>query len=214
MKPTSPKAFALVLGTVLIFGIAFLFVIFRAGPGPESDQGGIAVPGVTGAGGPARTFISGGDTTASSVTLSPVKTVDPAHWEARIEELIANPDITTSDAIRELLAMAGDPRGAEALRIDAVEHGLNLLEDEDYFRDAIALAINPSLPEAINDILFADLHNRDQSISVAVAGRIAKTPGHPLAEEAKDFVDFFEEEPLSEGPAAPSGAAPDRTPAK
>jgi hypothetical protein len=214
MKPTSPKAFALVLGTVLTFGIAFLFLIFRTGPGPQSDQGGIAVPGAAEADGSARTFIPGGDPTASAVTLSPVNTVDPAHWEARIEELIANPDITTSDSIRELLAMAGDPRGPEALRIDAVEHGLNLLDDEDYFRDAIALATNSSLPEAINDILFADLHNRDQSISVAVAGRIAKTPGHPLAEEARDFVDFFEDEPLSERPAAPPAAVPDRKPAK
>jgi len=45
----------------------------------------------------------------------------------------------------------------------------------------------------MNDILFADLHNRPQEISVPVADKIAKTPGHPFAEEAKDFVDFFKD---------------------
>ena len=229
MKLNSPKAFALMVGAVLAVGIALIVVMFRTGPEPRTEAGKKAAPAAktgaptpadssgatTTAGGsaPVQTFTPGGDTAAPAApagTLPPVKTVDPAQWEARIEELLANQDITTRDASRELLAMAGEAKGPEPLRIDALQHGLNLLDDENYLQDALALATNPALPEEINDILFADLHNRDQSISVPVAERIAKTPGHPLAEEAQDFADFFKDDPLSTLPAtaAPAPVAP------
>jgi hypothetical protein len=214
MKLNSSKAFAMILGALLASGIALIFVTSRVEPGQRTDRGDKAVSDVAETDETARTFIPGGDAAPPAVTMPSASTVDPARWEARIEELLANPDINTSEAIRELFAMAGDGRGPEALRIDAVEHGLNLLEDEDYFRDAIALATNPGLPEEINDILFADLHNRAPSISAAVAERIAKTPGHPLAQDAKDFVDFFEDDPDAESPAAPPATAADPKPAE
>ncbi|MBL9154409.1 MAG: hypothetical protein JNK37_18105 [Verrucomicrobiales bacterium] len=233
MKLNSPKAFALMVGGVLAIGVGLIVIMFRTGPEPRTEAGKKTPPGAaqtgtpaptsgtaatttTGGGAPVQTFTPGGDTAAPAApagTLPPVKTVDPAQWEARIEELLANQDITTRDASRELLAMAGEAKGPEPLRIDAVQHGLNLLDDENYLQDALALATNPALPEEINDILFADLHNRDQSISVPVAERIAKTPGHPLAEEAQDFADFFKEDPLSTLPAGSAVPAAPGTPA-
>ena len=221
MKLNSPKVFGLLVAAVIAVGIGLVVVMFRTGsdtrPSKAAPEASATAPApkaaattTPGGSAPVQTLAPSGTEAAAAPagTLPPVKTVDPANWEARIEELLANQDISTRDASRELLAMAADAKGTEQLRIDALQHGLNLLEDDNYLQDALALAATPDLPEEINDILFADLHNRDPEISVPVADKIAKTAGHPLAEEAKDFVDFFnEDEELNAPAAAPAAPA-------
>lgn len=206
----SPKVFFLIAGAA-IFAIVVV-VLFRSGPAPRNEEEARALPGTVPTDNPPDLGIASG--TAASpggedavVTFTPaggpppVRTLDPSQWEARIDELLSNRNITPRAASRELFAMAGDAKGPGPLRIDAAEHGFHLLDDENYLEDALALATNPRLPEEIYEILFADLHNRDESVSVPVAERIAKTPGHPLAEDARDFADFFTDDPDPDTPA-------------
>ncbi|MCB1076345.1 MAG: hypothetical protein KDM64_00840 [Verrucomicrobiae bacterium] len=205
MKLNSPKVFGLLVVAVIAVGIGLIVVMFKTGPesrkpadsaakATEKPAAVTVAEGNQGKSGAAQTVNPSTATEAPAGTPPPAKTVEPSKWKERIEELLSNQEISTRDASRELLAMAADSKGPEQLRIDAVQHGLNLLEDENYLNDALFLATRTDLPEEMQDILFADLHNRDQEISVPVADKIAKTPGHPLAEDAKDFVDFFKED--------------------
>ncbi len=210
---SSTKTVALITGAAIFATIAL--VMFRVRRAPRTEKEASALPQSV----PAKISdpgFAGGQATpaggaASAVTFTPsgappqVKTADPAQWEARIDELLSNQAISPRAAARELFAMAGDSQGPRQLRIDAAEHGFNLLEDANYLEDALALSTNTGLPEEIYEILFADLHNRDESVSVPVAERIAKTPGHPLAEEARDFADFFTD---SSDPGPPPSTAP------
>lgn len=205
-----PKVLLPIAGAAII--VIVIVVLFRAGPAPRTGEESRALPETVLANNPSDPGIASGVAAspggeAPVVTFTPagapppVRTLDPARWEARIDELLSNRNITPRAASRELFAMAGDAKGPGPLRIDAAEHGFNLLEDENYLEDALALATNPRLPEEIYEILFADLHNRDESVSVPVAERIAKTPGHPLAEDARDFADFFTDDPDPDTPA-------------
>lgn len=199
-----PKALLLIAGAA-IFAIVVV-VLFRADPAPRTEEEARALPETVPTNNSPDPGIANGAAASPGgedpvVTFTPagapppVKILDPSQWEARIDELLSNRNITPRAASRELFAMAGDSKGPGQLRIDAAEHGFNLLDDENYLEDALALATNPRLPEEIYEILFADLHNRDESVSVPVAERIAKTPGHPLAEDARDFADFFMDDP-------------------
>ncbi|MCP5540491.1 MAG: hypothetical protein H7A53_07690 [Akkermansiaceae bacterium] len=224
MKHVTPKALAIALLGVAA-AVVLIVMMIRTGPvgdeAPAPNSAPVAAadattpadsPPGTGA---ARTFVPGGEAKPAVAPEKPaelpqVSVPEPGQWDERISELLTNQDITNRDAARELIAMAADKRGTDDQRIDAVEHALNLVDDETYTEDALALAVDPSLPEEMQEILFADLHNRDPEISVPVADRISKVKGHPLAEEAKDFVDFFRDEPLDTpepGSAPPAPAA-------
>jgi hypothetical protein len=112
-------------------------------------------------------------------------------WEERIQNILADQSVSVEQASRRLLAMAGDSAGPEAQRVDALLHGLNLISDSDYLREALPLFTRTDLPRAMNEIVLSDLYNRQTEISLPAATAIGAVPGHPLAENARELVDFF-----------------------
>jgi len=116
----------------------------------------------------------------------------PKEWEERIGNLLVDESMDHRQAASKLLEIASWANVSEGVRTDALLHGLNLLDDEGYLEEVLPLAPRADLPREMQEILFADLHNRPQEVSVPAAKAIASEAEHPLAEAAKDFVDLFE----------------------
>ena len=57
-----------------------------------------------------------------------------------------------------------------------------------------AYLTNASLPAAVLDILLGDVLNRPNSLKLPALLDVARTPQHPKAGEAKDFLELFLEE--------------------
>lgn len=125
-------------------------------------------------------------------------------WDTRISDLLIDESIEHREAGQKLAAIAAQPDAPEEVRVDAIQHALNLIGDEEYIEDLMTLAVRTDLPEEMQEIIFSDLHNRPQEISVPVAKEIGRLANHPLAQEARDFVEFFEDDDFGDAP----GAAP------
>lgn len=119
-------------------------------------------------------------------------------WDNQIADLLTDTNIENREAGQKLAAIAANNKAPEEVRIDAIQHALNLIGDEEYMEDMMALAARTDIPEEMQEIIFSDIHNRPEEISVPVAKEIARQKDHPLAQEAQDFVDFFTDDPLTE----------------
>lgn len=126
------------------------------------------------------------------VSEAPPTPADQRDWNERIGEALTGENYASMrQRSQALLKMAGDPNGTTEQRIDALEHGLNLLEDENYWDDVLPLGLRKDLPAEINETIFAELHGRDTKLLTAFCQEIGKIEGHPLAEDAKGVLDFI-----------------------
>jgi len=97
--------------------------------------------------------------------------------------------------------------GAAAVGANPTATSTNLILDwEDKIEDLLSsdiedkaaakqmIAMFPRLPEDVLDELFMDLLNRPHSILLPELLEIMKQPKHPIAEEAKDFLELYLED--------------------
>lgn len=203
----NPRFLYTLIGAVVLVTIGGFFALNRLGPqDPEP-----ATPG-QGSGQPVATTMTNTDpgATTQEPTNDPVTNAPKTQpeetgpelpreeWDNQIADLLTDTTIEHREAGQKLAAIAAQNNAPEEVRIDAIQHALNLIGDEEYMEDMMTLAVRDDLPEEMQEIIFSDLHNRPQEVSVPVAKEIARLEKHPLALEAKDFVDFFEDDPLME----------------
>lgn len=104
-------------------------------------------------------------------------------WEKQIAEAVSRSRDAKSKA-REILALL--PRlPAEALAT-AAEQAVERLPDADYAATALPALTNPQTDGQVLSVLFADLMERPDAITLPALLTIAQNPAHPFAPAALD----------------------------
>lgn len=203
----NPRFLYTLIGAVVLVTIGGFFALNRLGPqqpepatpGQGSDQPVATTMASTDPG--ATTQEPSSDPVTNAPKTQPEETgpeLPREEWDNQIADLLTDTTIEHREAGQKLAAIAARNNAPEEVRIDAIQHALNLIGDEEYMEDMMTLAVRDDLPEEMQEIIFSDLHNRPQEVSVPVAKEISRLEKHPLALEAKDFVEFFEDDPLME----------------
>jgi len=172
----------------------------RPGKGPESDvQVSVSepTPGATAETNrsssftkrarrhPSQSPAGDGSMGASSTATNLV----PA-WEDKVDDILGSAN-SDPDKARQMLEMF--PQLPADGQEELARHLSNLVADEDYGAMRAHLT-NASLPEAVLDVLLGDVLNRPNSLKLPALLDVARTPQHPKAGEAKDFLELFLEE--------------------
>jgi len=111
-------------------------------------------------------------------------------WEDKVDDILGSAESDPNKA-KQMLEMF--PQLAADGQEEVARHLSNLVSDEDY--GALrAYLTNASLPAAVLDVLLGDVLNRPNSLKLPALLEVARTPQHPKAGEAKDFLELFLEE--------------------
>ncbi len=111
-------------------------------------------------------------------------------WEQKLDDILGSNEDEKQKADR-LLQMF--PLLPEDGQVEISQHLSNLLEDDRY--PALAATFtNPATPEAVLDVLMADVLNRNNTIKLNTLLDVARTANHPKAEEAREVLEVFVDE--------------------
>ena len=161
---------------------------------PVDQSSAVARPTVDGPGGvaasPQTTAEIGNETDSSDQDAEPVG--DPL-WDSHIRTALTRTDLNLRQKSQQLLDLAaGDnPNATVDQRLEALDHGLNLLDDDDYDEDALRFALRSDLPAELGESILTDLHGRDPDLLVGTCQKIAALQNHPLREEAQEIINFL-----------------------
>ena len=111
-------------------------------------------------------------------------------WEQKLDDILGSNEDEKQKA-EKLLQMF--PFLPEDGQVEISQHLSNLLEDDRY--PALAQTFtNAATPEAVLDVLMADVLNRSNTIKLNTLLDVARTTGHPKAEEAREVLEVFVDE--------------------
>ena len=111
-------------------------------------------------------------------------------WEQKLDDILGGTEDEKQKA-EKLLQMF--PFLPEDGQVEISQHLSNLLEDDRY--PALAQTFtNAATPEAVLDVLMADVLNRNNTIKLNTLLDVARTTGHPKAEEAREVLEVFVDE--------------------
>jgi hypothetical protein len=114
----------------------------------------------------------------------------PGEWEQRLDDILGANEEEAQKATR-LLEMF--PFLPEDGAVEVAQHLSNLLTDDRYPALQQTLT-NAATSEAVLDVLMTDVLNRGNSIKLPTLLQVARTPGHPKAEESRDVLEVFVDE--------------------
>ena len=109
-------------------------------------------------------------------------------WELRLEEVIDSVELTEVHKARRLLAMI--PSLPEEALDTAAQEAVARLPDGDYAA-AAGVLLNPNTHGTVFSVLFADLMERPDAITLPNLLAIARIPTHPYAPYALDNLDLL-----------------------
>ena len=127
----------------------------------------------------------------------------PLGWELQLKEVKNKAADETSAAVAILRMLSYLPE--EALET-AVEQALEKLPDEAWAPTAGPFLANPASHVRVLSILFADLMERPQTVSLPALAGLAKNPSHPFASFALDNLRLFLGEDLNLADLPPNPA--------
>jgi hypothetical protein len=137
---------------------------------------------------PANTTAPQPATTAVSPSVTATNTLPD--WEDRLDDILGNDD---EDKVKTAKLLELFPRMPEEGQEETARHLANLVEDADYAPLASILR-NATYPESVLDVLLQDALNRPNELKLPLLLDVAKEPGHPKAEEARDLMELFLDE--------------------
>ena len=110
------------------------------------------------------------------------------NWEDKLDDILLSDveDATKADEILALIPSAPD----EEAQTELAQHLVNMVSDEDYTNTA-ALLTDTNTPAAVSEVLMNDLLNRDNALKLPMLLALAKTPDHPLQQDAMDMLQLF-----------------------
>ncbi len=128
---------------------------------------------------------------AASIPGTPVAapgSAEPmADWSAKLDDILGSND---DEAKKADLLLAMWKNLPEDGQVETMQHISNLLPDEKFSVLAETFT-NAATSEAVLDIIMTDTLNRPNGLKLPVLLDVAKTPGHPKAEEARDILEVF-----------------------
>jgi hypothetical protein len=117
-------------------------------------------------------------------------TTTNAEWEDKLEAILGA-EGEDAEKIKQLYAMF--PQLPEDGQVEVAQHLSNLVSDQDYAPLGKMLADSKE-PEAVLDVLIADLLNRPNGTKLPLLLEVARNAQHPKAVEAKDLLELYLEE--------------------
>ena len=112
-------------------------------------------------------------------------------WEDKLDEILGSTNSPDGDKARQMLEMF--PQLPVDGQEEVAQHVSNLLPDQD-FGLLHPYLTNATLAESVLDVLLDDVLNRPNSLKLPALLEVARSPQHPKAAEAKDFLELFLEE--------------------
>ncbi len=110
-------------------------------------------------------------------------------WEASIESITNAGGLNDTAKSRQLLTLlASLPENGMTT---ATEEAMKRLPDADYNEIALQIVANPQTHGLVESVLFSDLMERPDAITLPALLRIAKIPNHPYAKFAHDNLDLL-----------------------
>lgn len=110
-----------------------------------------------------------------------------ADWEQRIDDVLTGQE---DEALKAKKLLAVFDRLPEDGQVEAAQHISNLLPDEEYAELGKRLR-DPKTPEAVLEVLMTDVLNRPNQLKLDTLFDVARAPGHPKGEEARDVLEVF-----------------------
>lgn len=105
-------------------------------------------------------------------------------WEEQIEGVLSDGKLNETGKARQLLAMI--PAMPEHGLTTLAEEASKLLPDRDYNAVGLPVLANPQTHGLVMSVLFADLMERPDTVTLPALLRIAQAQGHPYAPYARD----------------------------
>jgi hypothetical protein len=185
-----------------IAGVVVVAIVLSRRPekGPESDAQVSAsepIPAATAETNRSSFFTKGvrrhpsqGRADDGSMGASSTTTNSTPAWEEKVDDILGS-DKSDPDKAKQMLEMF--PQLPADGQEEVARHLSNLVSDQDY-GPLRAYLTNASWPAAVLDILLGDVLNRPNSLKLPALLDVARTPQHPKAGEAKDFLELFLEE--------------------
>jgi len=109
------------------------------------------------------------------------------NWEEKGDHILEGEGEPDAKA-KQMLEMF--PQLPDDGQVEVARHLSNLVADEDYASLRQLLA-DPQLPEEVLDTLMADVLNRPNGLKLPALLEVARTTGHPKAENAKEVLGLF-----------------------
>jgi len=137
------------------------------------------------------------DSQTSSASLPSDSQGDTAQkYVQTIEKLLGDDSVSVDDAAEGLLTVAANPRAPLEVRSDALEHALDLTNDEYFGQVNEMLASQASvIPETLLQTVLDESYNRDHATQVDTALRIISGEySEEITEEAIELLEFHTEE--------------------
>ena len=120
-------------------------------------------------------------------TAVPEANVEMADWNEKLDNILGSNGEEAQKA-EQLLALW--PTLPEEGQVETMQHISNLLPDEKFSLLAQTLT-NAATAEAVLDIIMSDALNRPNALKLPSLLEVAKVPGHPKAEEAREILEIF-----------------------
>ena len=141
---------------------------------------------------PAKPQVKPAVTPATTATVPSSATITNTlpDWEDRLDDILGNDD---EEKVKTAKLLELLPRMPEEGQEETARHLANLVEDADYAPLGNILT-NATFPESVLDVLLQDALNRPNELKMPLLLDVAKEPGHPKAEEAKDLLELFLDE--------------------
>jgi hypothetical protein len=111
-------------------------------------------------------------------------------WEDKVDDILGSAS-ADPDKAKQMLEMF--PQLPAEGQEEVARHLSNLVPDQDYGQMRTFLT-NAALPETVLDVLLGDVLNRPNSVKLPTLLDMARTPLHPKAAEARDYLVLFLEE--------------------
>lgn len=117
---------------------------------------------------------------------------DPDKAEEKITQLLSDDKIPVLESSKVLISIALDSRVSLETRKEALSHGLNLIEDNDY-NEIVAPHIKGMLngDAEMQDLLFSDVYNREDEEKIPAALLMLESNQADIVTEAKELLSFL-----------------------
>lgn len=129
-------------------------------------------------------------TPATSANAAAGATNLTTNWEDKLDNILGSDEADTNKVAQLFQMFPSLPEDGQA---EVAEHLSNLVPDDQY-APLGKLLENPKLPASVLDVLMSDVLDRPDSVKLPLLLKVAQTPGHPEADEAKDLLELYLDE--------------------
>jgi len=108
-------------------------------------------------------------------------------WEIPINTILESPESNDQVALRLASLVPTLPPDGQ---VEAAQHMVNLLDDENY-ETALQMLLNPGMPTEVQEVIYSDILNRPNMVKLPALTALIGAPNHGLRDEALNTLQIF-----------------------